>query len=273
MVCNGFKKPARRKASSGTHAVEAERPRRAADHRRGAVHGEHGLHGDRDLAAGHCARAGHQPAGLETRCHLLSALARHLHSGQRLDRRPLRRPQRVSHRYRRVHPRLDRLRRVTLARRIRHGPHRPGHGRRDDDPGRPADHGAQHRQAPAAQRHGACHRTGADRADLRPAAWRFHHHLRVMALDILDQRADRARRHRRGDALYSQSARRAAPPVRLLGLRSIRPWHRRARLRALRDGARLFAAQRRRRAARHRRCFHDCLCGSCQAHAGADPRS
>ena len=104
-------KPARRKASSGTHAVEAERPRRAADRRRGAVHGEHGLHGDRDLAAGHRARARHQSAGLEARGHLLSALARHLHSGQRLDRRPLRRPQRVSHRHRRVHPRLDRLRR------------------------------------------------------------------------------------------------------------------------------------------------------------------
>ena len=34
--------------------------------------------------------------------------------------------------------------------RIRAGAHRAGHGRRDDDAGRPPDHGAQHRQARAA---------------------------------------------------------------------------------------------------------------------------
>ena len=74
-------------------------------------------------------------------------------------------------------------------------------------------------------------------------------------------------------ALYSQRARRASPPVRLLRLRSVRPRHRRACLRAFGDGARLSACERRRRAARRRRHCHDCLCVPRQAHAGADPRS
>ena len=53
-------------------------------------------------------------------------------------------------------------------------------------------------------------RTGADRTDLRPSARRLHHHLCLMALDIPDQRPDRAARHRAGLALYSECARRAS---------------------------------------------------------------
>ncbi len=45
-----------------------------------------------------------------------------------------------------LRPRLDRLRRFALARGVRRGPHLAGHGRRDDDAGRPPHHGAQHRQ-------------------------------------------------------------------------------------------------------------------------------
>ena len=44
-----------------------------------------------------------------------------------------------------IRPRLDRLRRLALARGVRRGPHIPGHGRGDDDAGRPPHHGAQHR--------------------------------------------------------------------------------------------------------------------------------
>ena len=40
----------------------------------------------------------------------------------------------------------------------------------------------------------------------RPAARRLHHHLRVVALDLPDQRADRARRHRAGDCATSRTS-------------------------------------------------------------------
>src|SRR6266511_592324 len=65
--------------------------------------------------------------------HLLLALARGLHSGERLDRRPFRRAHGVSGSDRRVHARLDRLRALGLALRIRGRTHRRGHGRGDDD--------------------------------------------------------------------------------------------------------------------------------------------
>ena len=65
--------------------------------------------------------------------------------GQRLDRRPVRRAHRVPRRHRGVRARLDRLRAVGLAHPVRDRAHRAGHGRRHDDPGRPAGAGAQHR--------------------------------------------------------------------------------------------------------------------------------
>src|SRR6516164_7388864 len=118
---------------------------------------------------------------------LVSVVAGDLHPGQRLDRRPVRHPQRVPRRDRCLRAGLDRLRRLALARGIRAGPHRAGRRRRDDDAGRPADHGAWHRQAAARQRHGARHHhPGADRTDLRPAARRLHHDLRIVALDFFD---------------------------------------------------------------------------------------
>ena len=55
------------------------------------------------------------------------------------------RTQRIPRRDRDIRPRLDRLRRLALARGVRRGPHLPGHGRGDDDAGRPPHHGAQHR--------------------------------------------------------------------------------------------------------------------------------
>ena len=50
---------------------------------------------------------------------------------------------------------------------------------------------------------------------LGPAARRLHHHLCVLALDLPDQRADRADRHRAGDALHREHPRRGAGAVRL----------------------------------------------------------
>ena len=196
-----------------------------------------------------------------------------LHPGERLDRRPVRRAQRVPHRHRHLRARLDRLRRLAFARRIRVRPHLPGHGRRDDDAGRPPHHGAQHRQEEPAQCHVAGDHAGADRPDLRPAARRLHHHLCVLALDFLDQRADRARRHRVGVALYRQCPRRAPRPVRLCRLRPVRPRHCRPCLRAFGDGARFPADRHRRGAACGRRGVGRGLRDPRQAHAGADPRS
>ena len=49
---------------------------------------------------------------------------------------------------------------------------------------------------------------------LGPAARRLHHHLHLLALDLPDQRADRDRRHRAGDALHRGRTRRDARPVR-----------------------------------------------------------
>src|SRR5262249_29901272 len=61
---------------------------------------------------------------------------------------------------------------------------------------------------------------GAGRTDLRTAARRLHHDLCVVALDLLDQCADWARRHGSGVALYSEYPHRAARPVRLCFLLS-----------------------------------------------------
>ena len=62
----------------------------------------------------------------------------------------------------------------------------------------------------ARQCDGAGDHPGADRPDLRPAARRLHHHLRVVALDFHHQRADRPGRSDHGDALHSGCPRRTA---------------------------------------------------------------
>ncbi len=82
------------------------------------VHGEHGFHGHRDVASGDRGRHRHQPADAETRHYLLFAVARGVHSGERLDRRPVRRAAGVQPRGRRLHGGVDRLRVVVLGDRI-----------------------------------------------------------------------------------------------------------------------------------------------------------
>ena len=107
--------------------------------RRRAVHGAARLDGHRHLAAGDRRRHRHRADLAEARAHRLSRGARDLHPGQRLDGRPVRRAQRVPAGDRRLRRRLDRLRLRRFARRpssLRAVP--AGHGRLDDDPGRPA---------------------------------------------------------------------------------------------------------------------------------------
>ncbi len=89
----------------------------------------------------------------------------------------------------------------------------------------------------SAQRHVAVDHPGADRPDLRAAARRLHHHLRVLALDLHHQRADRSDRHRAGDPLHPGCSHRIPLPVRPRGIHSFRHRHRRPGVRALGHGA------------------------------------
>ena len=95
-----------------------------------------------------------------------------------------------------------------LARGVRHRPHCSGDGRSDDDARWPAHSCPQHRQAAARQRDVARHHSGACRPDMRPAARRLHHHLRVLALDISHQHTDRPCGFGDGDALHAEGGRR-----------------------------------------------------------------
>ncbi len=160
-----------------------------------------------------------------------------------------------------------------LAGGIRAGADHSRHGRSDDDAGRPSHPAAQHRQARSRQCHvaGDHHRPG--RPDQRSAARRFHHHLRVLALDFHHQCADRPGRHCPGDALHSGRSRRAARALRLCRFRPVRARRRRARFRAVGHGAGVLAGGRGCRPDRRRRRFVGGLCRPRQAHGSADPRS
>ena len=72
----------------------------------------------------------------------------------------------------------------------------PGARRGDDGAGRPAGAAALDAEERHGQRARLSHRAGADRPGGRAAARRLHHHLFPLALDLLDQRADRPRRRR-----------------------------------------------------------------------------
>ncbi len=88
---------------------------------------------------------------------------------------------------------LDRLRafdRTSLARR---GAHPAGHGRRDDDAGRPPDRAAHRPEEPNHRRHRLAVHPGAGRPGARAAARRLHHDLLQLALDLLDQYSGGAR--------------------------------------------------------------------------------
>ena len=100
---------------------------------------------------------------------------------------------------------------------VRHGldlagtcrrPHRPRPWRRDDGSGRAAFAVALRRTLGARGRTILSDGPSAAWADLRATAWRFHHHLFSLALDFLDQRADRRRRHRSLPPYTSRTSRR-----------------------------------------------------------------
>ena len=116
--------------------------------------------------------------------------------------------------------------------------HRSGHGRRDDDARRPPGAGPHHRSP----RTGRCHGVGFDPGDGRPAArsaaWRLHHHLCVVALDLSDQCADRADRHLAGDALHRGHPRAKAGPLRHAWNDFVRVRRRRAVVRLVGGGLR-----------------------------------
>jgi hypothetical protein len=114
---------------------------------------------------------------------------------------------------------------------------------------------------------------GAGRTDLRTAARRLHHDLCVVALDLLDQCADWARRHGSGVALYSEYPHRAARPVRLCWLFAFRLRHRRIGVRSFRHGTGFFAPECRGIAVVRQRDFRGRLPDACPAHAGANSRS
>ena len=189
---------------------------------------------------------GTSPLDAQARGHLLSAVARGLHPGERLDRRPLRRPHGVPRRDRGVHARLDRLRAVRLA------------------------HASSSSPASSQGMGGAMMTPvgrlvlvrSVDRRELvnamawvtipaligpaaRPAARRLHHHLHLLALDLPDQHADRAARHRAGDASSSRTCGRETPdPFDARRRAARRARHRRARVRRLGARARFPAAGR-----------------------------
>ena len=146
-----------------------------------------------------------------------------VHSGERLGRRPLRRPHRVSRRDRAVHARLDPVRAEQQYRRTHRGAGAAGAGRLDDGPGRAARPVPQHRQGRSDPDDGLSAGAGAVRSGARPADRRLHHHLFLLALDFPRQRAARHSRHRAGDDLLRESqGRRPAAPAGLARLRAHR---------------------------------------------------
>ena len=126
--------------------------------------------------------------------------------------------ERLSRRHRRVPDRLDPVRAEQLPVAAGGGAHAAGPGRRHDGPGRapgPAALGDQGRHGGC---HGLAHRAGADRAGDRAAARRLHHHLLPLALDLLDQRADRGAGPGARHPVHPGAARAAATGFRLARL-------------------------------------------------------
>ena len=158
-----------------------------------------------------------------------------------------------------VHARLDRLRAGILARRFRDRPHRPGHGRRHDDAGRPARAGALDRQARTRQCHGLGDGARPCRPGDRPAGRRLHHDLCVVALDLPDQYPDRAHWHCVCTQIHRSGARGRSRAVRRQRHAARKPWRCGLGFRAVGRGPRSFALVGGRRIDRRRRGGDDAL--------------
>ncbi len=170
--------------------------------------------GDRHRAADDGEGVRRRSGAHERGAHLVPAVARGVHPGQRLDRRPLRHAHRVPRRDRGVHHRLDPVR----PRRQPGVPGRraraAGHRRRDDGAGRAARAAAHRAEARTGRGDGVADHAGAARPGARPAGRWFHRHLFHLALDLRHQHPDRHPRHRAGQPVRRGRARAAARPVR-----------------------------------------------------------
>ena len=193
-------------------------PYRSAHSRGRPFHGKHGFDGDRHVAAGDCRRYRHISHRTQACPDGLSRLARHFHSDQCVDGRPLWSKVGLPIGHRRVRCGIDRLRILRLARRVRSGALPRRHGRRHDDA----------RRAPGARQgdckarsgigHGVAHHACPDRTAGRSTSRRLHHNLLQLALDLPDQRAYRNYRNLAGRALSArhQADRRKVPRCRRL---------------------------------------------------------
>ena len=151
--------------------------------------------------SGYGAQPGHHGAADESRGDHLCADLSGLHSRQRMVRRSLRRPPDLRAGADRLHHRLRSLRHGEQLRDAH--PHaRPAGSRRgDDDAGGAADPAAQLSPRPALHGDDLYERAGAHRPRHRPLARRVHHHLCLLALDLLYQHPLRLPRHPAGLAL------------------------------------------------------------------------
>ena len=102
----------------------------------------------------------------------------------------------------RLRRRLDRLRHVRVAVFLRGRPFAAGNGRSDDDAIGPAGAGESHAAPRTGRRHGLAYGARPDRSAGRSAGRRFHHDVLQLALDLPDQRADRARSASGSPALF-----------------------------------------------------------------------
>ena len=190
--------------------------RRAAGCRR-LLHGEPGRDRDCHRLASDGADVWRQPRRSEHGDDRVHADAGRVHPGERMGGGSTGRQNGICVGDRPVHAGLDSLRHEQRSLGVHRGQNSAGHGRRADgarrQAGRAADDGEEGSGALDRLHHVA--RTG--RAGHRSAGRRLHHHLFLVALDFLFERAARHHRHRPRAALDQERAR-ARPAVRLAGI-------------------------------------------------------
>ncbi len=164
-----------------------------------------------------------RPGGAERGGHRLSAERGRLHPGQRLGRGSVRRAHSLSGRDRAVHLGFRPVRPQQQRGRADGCTGAAGLRRRHDGAGRAARPVPQRRAIATGAHHGLSAGAGAARPGARAPDRRLHHHLFLLALDLLGECAARDPRHRAGDALLRQSEGRQAAPAGLDRLPAHRP--------------------------------------------------
>ena len=186
-------------------------------------HGEHGRDGHLDVSAGDRARSSSGPDRPQTGSDLLHADAGGFHSRLGLDRRPVRRAHRLLLGDRRLHAGLDLMRRLEFAWHAHRRARFPGARRRDDGARRAACAAPQRAEERSRQRACLPNGAGADRPRRRTAARWLHHHLFPLALDLLDQCADRHSWPGAVAQIHRQSARGGGAALRFQGICPLGP--------------------------------------------------